>query len=134
MGQSRKRFSQNTPKCFIMLPVKRKLVSVHGCSSFLSHFNMGFRSHRTLIKGWKTLVTGLGQYMQDFNEVKYTFMSLQLINRDVKIISVQAGSIRGAAEPKGAFSDGNHGLCFPLTCIKEESGTSMSSIGMDSGY
>lgn len=72
--------------------------------------------------------------MQDFNEVKYSFMSSQLINRDVKIISVQTGSIREASEPKGAFSDGNHDHCLPVICIKEESDTSMSSIGTDGGY
>lgn len=71
--------------------------------------------------------------MQDFSEVKYSFMSLQLISRDVKIISVQTGSIGGASEPKGAFSDGNHSHCLPVICIQEETDSGMSSIGTDNG-
>lgn len=56
----------------------------------------------TCIKGWKILVTKLGQYMQDFSEVKHSFISLQLISRDVKIISEQTASI-STSESNWAF-------------------------------
>lgn len=124
MCQSRKKLSQSTPKGFTKLPVRRKLVSVQGYSCFcLTSTGTADFIARTLAKRWKPLVTVLGQYMQGFSEIQYSFMSLQLSSRDGKIISVQSGSTSGASEPREAFLDGNHSLCLPVMCMTEEPGT-----------
>jgi len=78
-----------------MLPVRGwNLVLVQEYFCLSSHFNIDF-IYRIFIKGWKTLVK-LGQYTQDFSEVKHSFISLQLISRDATIISAQTASISGA--------------------------------------
>lgn len=100
MGQSRKyRLSHSNPKYLLHNAAckRMKLGFSAGYFCLSYHLNMNFK--RTLVKRRKILVTKLGQYMQDFNEVKHSFISLQLISRDVKIISEQTASISGASEP-----------------------------------
>lgn len=51
--------------------------------------------------------------MQDFNQVTHSFISLQLMGTDVKIISEQTAYNSGA-ESNWTFSDRNHKHFLPV--------------------